>query len=76
MFIKLYKNRAARTIFLAIFASLSFVASAILVFDVEAAVMGRFLLACVLLLAVVMVAALTVVALKVLISHLLKNRRR
>ena len=69
MLIKLYRNRSARTIFLALFATISFVASAIWVFDVEPKLMGQFFLASVLLLLVIIAAAFGLTLLRALIKR-------
>lgn len=69
MAIRLYKNRYLRTVFLALFATLSFVASAIFVFDVEPMVMLQFFIVSLIGLAVVVAAALIFTVLRVFIKH-------
>ena len=69
MLVKLYRNRSARTIFLAVFATVTFVASAIWVFDVEPKLMGQFFLASVILLLLIIAAAFALTLLRVLIRR-------
>ena len=63
--LKLYKNRSLRTVFLALFATLTFVASAIFIFDVEPAVMLQFFVASLLGLGLLIAAALVFTVLRV-----------
>jgi len=68
-----YKNRSLRTIFLAIFATLTFVGSAILVFDVEPQLMMQFLGASLLGVVLIIVAALTFTGLRIAIRRWLNR---
>lgn len=70
--IKLLKNRYSRTIFLALFATATFVISAIVIFDVEPAIMWEFFLASLLGLGVLMVAAVAGTVLLVLLKRWLR----
>lgn len=55
---KFYKKSSFRTVFLALFATLTFVGSAIFIFDVDAIIMLQFFLASIICLALVVTAAL------------------
>ena len=68
--LKLYKNRSFRTIFLAIFATLTFVGSAIFIFDVEAKLMLQFLGVSLLGLVTMIIAALAFTGLRIAIRRL------
>lgn len=65
----LYKNRALRTILLAITATACFVGSAILIFDVDWRVMLEFFLACLLGLGILIAAALAFTAVRILLRR-------
>ncbi|ARN76495.1 hypothetical protein BST96_18460 [Oceanicoccus sagamiensis] len=66
---KLYKNRSFRTIFLALFATLTFVGSAIFIFDVEARLMLQFLAVSLLGVVLMILAALAFTALRIAIRR-------
>ncbi|WP_240554845.1 hypothetical protein [Oceanicoccus sagamiensis] len=67
--LKLYKNRSFRTIFLALFATLTFVGSAIFIFDVEARLMLQFLAVSLLGVVLMILAALAFTALRIAIRR-------
>lgn len=64
------KNRYFRTIFLALFATVTFVVSAIVIFEVEPSVMWEFFLASVLGLGILIVASVAGTAVLVLLKRL------
>ena len=66
---KFYKNRSFRTIFLAVFATLTFVGSAIFVFDVEPKLMLQFLAVSLLGVILMILAALAFTALRIAIRR-------
>lgn len=66
---KFYKKSSFRTIFLALFATATFVGSAIFIFDVDAIVMLQFFLASVIGLMLVIIAALVFSTLRVLLKR-------
>ncbi|WP_101759379.1 alanine racemase [Oceanicoccus sp. KOV_DT_Chl] len=70
LLVKLYKNRSFRTIFLAIFATATFVGSAIWVFDVDPRLMLNFFLASLLGLGIIVMAALAFTGLRMLLRKL------
>ena len=72
--IKVFKNRSFRTIFLALFATATFVGSAIFVFDVDPGLMLQFFIASVIGVIVLMVAALCVTAFRILIKRWLNKK--
>jgi hypothetical protein len=71
MYMTWYKNRSLRTIMLALFATATFVGSAIFIFDVEPKIMLNFLLVSLLGLALLILAALIFTCLRVLVQRLL-----
>jgi len=66
---KFYKKSSFRTIFLALFATATFVGSAIFIFDVEVKIMLQFFLASVICLVLVVTAALIFSAMRILIKR-------
>lgn len=73
MLIRLYKNRSLRTILLALFATITFVGSAIFIFEVEPMVMFRFFIISVGGTSIMILAALIFTALKVLFNRWLNR---
>lgn len=71
--LKFYKNRSLRTIFLAVFATLTFVGSAIFVFDVEPRLMLQFLGVSLLGVALMIIAALVFTGLRISIRRWLNR---
>ncbi|MFT5579018.1 MAG: hypothetical protein ACI9WS_001776 [Paraglaciecola psychrophila] len=71
--LKLYKNRSLRTMLLALFATVTFVCSAIFIFDVEPAVMLRFFIISVVGTLLLIAAALVFTALRILLGRLFKR---
>ncbi len=67
--IRLYKNRSLRTVLLALFATATFVGSAIFIFDVEAKVMLQFILGSLLGLGLIITAALAFTGLRILFKR-------
>ncbi len=64
-----YKNRSVRTVLLALFATATFVGSAIFIFDVEPGVMLQFFVVSMLGLGLIICCALLVTGLRVLIKR-------
>ena len=71
---KKFKNRGLRTVFLALFATLTFVGSAIFIFDVEPQVMWHFFLVSLLGVGLVIVAAIGVSLIGIALKRLLTAR--
>jgi len=71
--LKLYKNRSLRTLLLALFATVTFVCSAIFIFDVEPEVMLRFFIISVVGTLLLITAALLFTALRIILTRLLKR---
>ena len=68
-----YKNRSLRTVLLALFATATFVGSAIFVFDVAPRLMLQFFLVSVLGLGLIIIAALLATALRILLKRWLNR---
>ena len=66
---KFYKKSSFRTVFLALFATATFVGSAIFIFDVDATVMLQFFLASIIGLVLIVSAALIFTLLRMLLKR-------
>jgi hypothetical protein len=71
--LKLYKNRSWRTVLLALLATVTFVGSAIFIFDVEAKLMLQLFLACLLGLGILILAALVFTVIRIFIKRWLAD---
>jgi len=71
--LKLYKNRSLRTLLLALFATVTFVCSAIFIFDVEPQIMLRFFIISVVGTLLMIAAALLFTGMRILLGRLFKR---